>query len=261
MECQNTTSTLKINLRRNIGTVVIFVEGENDECEILKQIFRNVLHYRYIEKKRNRVKINDYDQYVMRGNENSQILVINLRNSNIQNIVKDVDYQNQIFKMMYEKYHIDIKNVPIYFLWDRDYISNRADITKKLLKSLGNAYENNDGINGLLLLSYPCIQSYILENFKENTENLQIKDLKKYLSKNGYRISEINTHTLLKSVNMLHNKLMKIGIKDYDPSNFSKTNMKIFEYEENFFSNHQYYKMLSLVSIILIDLNIITERP
>lgn len=51
MECLDTINSLKINFKRNIGTVIIIVEGEKDEFNILKQIFRDILHYRYIEKK------------------------------------------------------------------------------------------------------------------------------------------------------------------------------------------------------------------
>ena len=34
MECQNTIKTLKINKNKSIGTVVIVVEGENDEFRL-----------------------------------------------------------------------------------------------------------------------------------------------------------------------------------------------------------------------------------
>ena len=54
MECLDTINSLKINFKRNIGTVIIIVEGEKDEFNILKRIFRDILHYRYIEKKRNK---------------------------------------------------------------------------------------------------------------------------------------------------------------------------------------------------------------
>lgn len=44
MECHITTKSLKINLKRNIGTVLIIVEGASDE-------------------------------FVMKGNENSRVIV------------------------------------------------------------------------------------------------------------------------------------------------------------------------------------------
>ena len=53
MECHTTTKSLKINLKRNIGTVLIIVEGARDEFALFKQIFRKILHYNYIERSRN----------------------------------------------------------------------------------------------------------------------------------------------------------------------------------------------------------------
>ena len=53
MECLDTTKSLKINLKRNIGTVLIIVEGASDEFDLLKHIFKNVFHYNYIQKSRN----------------------------------------------------------------------------------------------------------------------------------------------------------------------------------------------------------------
>ena len=81
MDCLDTIKSLKINLKRNIGTILIIVEGASDEFELLKQIFRNVLHYNYIEKSRNQCNFRNYDEFVMSGNENSRVIVINAKNS------------------------------------------------------------------------------------------------------------------------------------------------------------------------------------
>ena len=256
MECLDTINSLKINFKRNIGTVIIIVEGEKDEFNILKRIFRDILHYRYIEKKRNK-RIKDYDEFIMQGNENSKVIVINLKNSNIKNIENDIEYKNQIFNLLYDKYNIDIKNVPIYYLWDRDTHSNSKQLTEKLITSLGNAYENNDyDINGMLLLSYPSIESFVIENFDMNIDMIKSNNIKNYLKKKKYSISNINKHTLLKSVVKLHKNLLEIGIDNYDTSNFSNTSMNIFNYQESLYKNKGYYKILSLLAIILIDLNI-----
>ena len=68
MECLDTTKSLKINFKRNIGTVLIIVEGASDEFDLLKQIFRKILHYNYIEKSRNQQNFKNYDEFVMKGN-------------------------------------------------------------------------------------------------------------------------------------------------------------------------------------------------
>lgn len=56
MECLTTTKFLKINPTKNVGTVVIVVEGAVDEFELFKHIFVDILHYNYIEKRRTKTK-------------------------------------------------------------------------------------------------------------------------------------------------------------------------------------------------------------
>ena len=164
MECQNTIKSLKINIKKNIGSVLIIVEGQF-EFDLLKHIFVNILHYKYIEKSRNQKIFKSYDKFVMKGNENSSIIVINSKNSNLSSIKKDKDYLNELFKYLYVEYGIDIKNIHVYFIWDRDNKSNPVGVTKELLSKFGNSLENkNEEMNGLLLLSYPCIESYIISN-------------------------------------------------------------------------------------------------
>ena len=51
-----------------------------------------------------------------------------------------------------------------------------------------------------------------------------------------------------------------MGISEYDTSNFKNINLDIFDYEEKIFKKRQYYKTLSLLMIILIDLKIIEEK-
>ncbi len=261
MECLDTTSSLKINYKRNIGTVVVAVEGSKDEFKILKQIFRNVLHYRYIEKSRNKKNFKDYDEFVMKGNENSKVIVINLKNSNIKDIQDDSEYKDELFKLLYIKYDIDIKNIPLYIIWDRDKKSNSKTITKELIKTLGNAYENkNANMNGLLLLSYPSIESFIIENFDQRIKTIGNNNIKEYVSDYLYYIDDISNHTLLKSVVKFHKNLREFGIIGYDTSDCSELGLKIFEEEEQIYNKKGYYQLLSFVVVILIDLNIITER-
>jgi len=136
MECLDTTKHLKINLNKNINTVVIVVEGEKDEFELLKRIFSDILGYVYVEKKRNGIEIEEYKEFVRKGNFNSKIIVFNTSSSNI-NSIEDDSYRNDIFKILYEKYNVDIKNVPMYFIWDRDRESNDYKKTKNLISRMG----------------------------------------------------------------------------------------------------------------------------
>ena len=261
MECLDTTKSLKINFKRNIGTVLIIVEGAHYEFELLKQIFKNILHYHYIEKSRNKENFKDYDEFVMKGNENSRIIVINAKNSNLSSIKKDKNYLDDIYKKLYSLYGIDIKNIPVYFIWDRDYHSNPKGSTKDLLGILGNSMENKNGeMNGLLLLSYPCIEAYVISNFDQSIFFLQESDLKSYIKNKDYQIKNINQYTLLKAVVTMHKVLLKCGIDEYNLDDFTETSLKVFEIQESVLHHRKYYYLLSFVSIILLDLNIITVR-
>lgn len=261
MECHVTTKSLKINLKRNIGTVLIIVEGAHDEFELFKQIFRKILHYNYIEKSRNQQNFKNYDEFVMKGNENSRVIVINSKNSNISTIKKDQNYLNEIYKSLYTEYGIDIKNLNVYFVWDRDRESNPKKITRELLSKLGNSTNNIDGeMNGVLLLSYPSVESYVISAFDDKTTIIKNNDLKKYLTDSGYKISKINRYSLVKAVSKMNKALLELEIYNYDIDNLAPTFTKVFDSQEININNKKYYNLLSFISIILLDLNIITER-
>lgn len=261
MECLNTTKSLKINFKRNIGSVLIIVEGANDEFELLKHIFRDVLHYNYIEKSRNQKKFKNYDEFIMKGNENSRVIVINAKNSNLSSIKKDKEYLNEIYKSLYEEYGIDTKNINVYFLWDRDNKSNPQDITKNLLSVLGNSLENKNGeMNGLLLLSYPSLESYVISNFDKDNIFLKEKNLKHYIKSKDYKIKNIDRHTILNATKMMFESLLDLGINEYELDDFSKTSLDILKKEEEVYKIRKYYNLLSLISIMLLDLNIITIK-
>ena len=261
MDCLDTTKSLKINLKRSIGTVLIIVEGAADEFELLKQIFGKILHYNYIEKSRNQQNFKNYDEFVMKGNENSRVIVINSKNSNLSSIKKDKDYLNEIYMRLYKEYGIDIKNINVYFIWDRDDKSNPKSVVKELIEKLGNSIENKNGdMNGLLLLSYPCLESYIINNYDNKTIFIKDNDLKKYIKYHDYKISRINRYMLLSAVVMMHKVFLELGVDKYNLDDFSKTSLKLFEEQEKVMQNRKYYYLLSLISLILLDLNIITPR-
>ena len=45
---------MRINTDKQIGDILFIVEGEGTEFEILQRIFCTILHYQYVEKRRNR---------------------------------------------------------------------------------------------------------------------------------------------------------------------------------------------------------------
>lgn len=196
----------------------------------------------------------------MKGNENSRVIVINSKNSNISSINKNDDYLNNVYKELYEIYGIDVKNIKVYFIWDRDNKSNNYKIVKKLISTLGSSIDNGEEMNGLLLLSYPAIEAYIISNFDKKTFSLKDKSLKQYIKNQNYKVSDITKSTLLNAVIMMHKHFLHFGINDYNLDDFSSTSLKIFEKQESLYNNRNYYNLLSLVSLILLDLNIITYK-
>lgn len=74
---------------------------------------------------------------------------------------------------------------------------------------------------------------------------------KKYYSKN------INKNTILNAAYAMHKSLESLGINRYDPDNMQETSVKIFENEEKYYQENDVYRLLSLLSIMFIDLGII----
>lgn len=258
MNYQDTTKSLKINFNKPIGTVVLVVEGEKDEFVLFQKIFCNILHYRLITHTRRSRKFKEYNEFVSSKNRDSKIIVLNTSESNIGKICDD-SYRNEVFKLLYQKYDIDIKNVPVYYVWDRDASSNQAELTKHLLSILTHPYDNGNYENGLLLLSYPAIESYLIANFEKSKWNI-LEPLKKYVKKKMFYITYFNQHTILCAALEMIKGLQKLGVRDFHIDEMKRINMEVFELEENYYSNHQYYFLLSLVSILFLDLGILSFR-
>ena len=162
MECQNIIKKLKINKNKSIGEVVILVEGQSEEFRLLKYIFTEVLDYNYIPIKRNKII---RDEFKSKSNPNSTIIVANTSNSNIKSIMEDTECQDKLYNLLKTDYKRSLKNIPIYILWDRDHDSNDEKIVLRTIRTFKNAMDNDYDMNGLLLLSYPCVESYEISNF------------------------------------------------------------------------------------------------
>lgn len=260
MECLDTIRSLKINFKKNVGPVVLVVEGADYEFELFNMIFRHILKYKLITKSRNQSIYKEYNEYVMKDNENSKFIIINTKNSNIGTIEDDNEYRDAVYKMAYEKYNLDLKNCPLYYIWDRDNGSNKKEIVEKLLLKLKNPYDNEEYESGLLLLSYPCIESYTISCF-EKSKDYTIKDIKKYVNEDkNYKLSKIDRYKIQYATIEMINKLNKLGFDDFEIDNISDLNIKVFKKEEDIYDNKNKYYLLSFVSYILLDLGIITIK-
>ena len=260
MECQNTTKSLKINKNKSIGEVIVVVEGESEEFRLLKYIFTNVLDYNYISLKRNKVMCNEFRS---KSNPNSTIIVANTSDSNIKSIMNDLNYQDRLYNLLKTDFKRSLKNIPIYILWDRDVKSNDEDVVLQVINTYKNSMDNDENMNGILLLSYPCVESYEISNFDKQLYKKKFsnsEDAKKMFKSNRYSLSNINENTLINAIGNMHRSMISYNIIQYDTSNFYKINKKIFEMEENNFKSKQYYNAISLISIMLVDLGIIYSK-
>ena len=180
----------------------------------------------------------------------------------IINIKKDNQYLNNLFAELIENYDFDIDNAAIYYIFDRDRKSNRdEEFIENMLNLLANSRDNAGyDRQGLLLLSYPSIESFTVSNFEKNSFDTRVdtgKKLKEYAHQNNYNHQRINEGTILFAAKELLHALDIIGDISLDIDNFSTDNRKIYDYEEEEFRNSKAYRLLGLLIIALIDLGLI----
>ena len=67
---------------------------------------------------------------------------------------KGQDYLNEVYKVLFEKYNLELSDAATYFIFDRDIQSNKSEEFNKLIPILRNARDNDTEINGMILESY-----------------------------------------------------------------------------------------------------------
>ena len=98
--------------------------------------------------------------------------LINSETSNIGSLksVSGKAYLDSVFNDLYAKYQLDTTNTATYYIFDRDCESNLAADCRDLVGILKNSRDNGYESNGLLLLSYPSIESYVFSCVEDSTE-------------------------------------------------------------------------------------------
>ncbi|MCD1259761.1 hypothetical protein B5M42_013045 [Paenibacillus athensensis] len=250
---------MKINPDKNIGKVLIIVEGLKTEFYLLRKLFTQIFDYTYEKLDR----LDKYQKYNEKEGIESSIFVINTENSAISYINNSNEYMNALFERLIEKYKFPVDRAAIYYLFDRDIKSNTdAHFISDLIGALSSSRDVNEMsmMQGLLLLSYPCIESYTAANFIDRTIDLHFdtgENLKQFLHQNHVNQSKITRSSVLKAVEEMELGLREIGVSEYDIDDFSPTNRQVFEHQEEFYSSNSKLKCLSLLSVILLDLGII----
>lgn len=113
---------------------------------------------------------------------------------------------------------------------------------------------------GLLLLSYPAIESFILSCSQQ--ESFQKKfdtgnSLKQYLYECKTDYKKITEEVLIQAVNELFLALKEMGVKELDTDDFARQNQEIYQYEEGVYGREKVYQTLSLLCISLLDLGLV----
>lgn len=261
MDYQILNNSIKLNLNKNIGKVLYIVEGEKREINLLSIIFKKILKYKEVITRSRTGK--ETFTYVNTENENSKIVIINSEKSNVSSIenVDFIDEQVRNIKM----YDLDFnyEDAAIFYIFDCDRLQDENKI-KTLLKKFVNSREPSeenrfDSIGGMLLLSYPAIETFVISNFErdmfkfDERFNFENQKLKQYINDNKYDDSKLSIKTIKNAFWEMVKSLNRINIDRINLDDTSEFNDTIFQYEK--LNNKQY--MLSLLLISFIDLGII----
>ncbi len=249
---------IKINKNKTLGSVIYILEGQQTEFYLFKKIFENIFNAsENIVVCRN--ENTDFLEYYTIKNKNSKIFLINSSSSSIY-AVNDEKYLQKIFNKIVKEFNIDYRNSYVYYIWDRDRNSNSKTVIKDYFNKFYNSLDTGYDMHGLLLLSYPCIESFIISLYEEK----QIKeaiDIKKYVNTNKYSIKHIDEEkfklaieNFLKHYKKIIDNEFKVEIIDNDMINI---NNKIFDFEELYYINNNFYYYFSTLIISMIDLGII----
>lgn len=230
-----------LNKNKAIGKVLFVVEGGWTEPYILRRIFTAIFDYQYETILRDK----GYKKYNSKENPYSQVFVINAEESNIKNIDKDNQFLNHLFAELIENYDFDLDNAAIYYIFDRDHKSNTDDaFIKKMISLLANARDNKGyDRQGMLLLSYPAIESFTVSNFVENSFELRSEtghDVKIFAADNHINHQKLSQDALTGATKELFFALKSMELDSINLDDFSEDNKKI-----------------SLLTIALLDLGLI----
>ncbi len=259
MDCQTLIkNNIRLNKNKRIGTVIFVVEGNKTEIELLKILFSDILDYTFISENR----AGDRLKFKSKIDKYSIIYVFNSENSNIKSLMSDTleEELSEEIRTLYDE-NFAIENAAIFYIFDRDYKSNRIEVVQTAIDKYYNSREcDGYGMSGLLILSYPAVEAYICEllvdNYFKGDFDLGIK-LKKYLSNRKIKMQNIKDRHILSACKSMSKTLNKMGIKEFDIDDFRETNEQILTVQEQYLESIEGYKLLSTLSVALLDLGII----
>lgn len=247
---------VQLNKNKRIGKVIYFVEGDEDEVSLIKQIFSTIFNYSVVTfDKRN----NSFTKLIKKDDKYSTVFIVPMKYSAINKIKDSQDYLDYIYGQL-KKYGLDKDEMFRFFIYDRDRKSNKARDIKVLINLLKNPLDNDDEMNGLLLISYPSIEAFILNSKNDETMFKLGAEIKKYLinSKYSYVVSENSLiNAVIKMAEIIYSFTGK-NLATYMPEDSSNINRTIFDKEEENYNKYAKYITLSLITYSLLYLGLIS---
>lgn len=250
---------MKINKQKRIGEIVIVMEGENPEIAVMTHVFCDILGYSVSALPRSSQILKKFEGH----DPHSHVILLNAPTNNI-NSLEDVENFSQYLHDLSIKLDIDFINDSTYIHFDRDNKNNKHGMMKKMLKVYNSSQgEYSDGQNGLLLISYPSIESFVMSLFEDDThKNNSCKlstENKKLLETKNYKLDDADEKSLLHATNefltyLKENNFVTQNNEVYDNKDLS---IQILDTQQNKFQKIHTFDCVSQVVQILIDLGII----
>lgn len=246
-----------LNKDKNIGQVIYIFEGEEEESRLFNHIFSTILDYNVISLDKNN---NEY-LYTSKTNKYSKVFLIPSKRNQAVSIDNDKQYFDDLYKSLAINHGLDVENCAIYYIFDRDRKNNKFKCLSELMHKYENSRDNSTEMNGLLLLSYPCVESFLMNAYNDMTMIGNAQLAKLHCADKGYYCVENikNEHIQNCAINMINVIESVIG-NSFDINeieHFSDINIKLLNYEDMQFNKERTYSILSLISISLFDLGIL----
>ncbi len=244
---------VRINSNKRIGRVVFLTEGPKDEPNLLEAIFCDVLGYDVaVYDKRN----GSTKRFVKRADPYSRIYVAAMPTSSIKNLPITKDYEDEIYNAL-KQYGLQMNEAAVFYLFDRDYQSNKQAAVESSIGSLRNPYDNGESMAGALLLSYPCLQAYYCEAHGIDVAFDSSHEAKVYVNTNS--LKDLNDRDVYTAASDMLGALKEIRRRDFAVSeldDYSLINRDVYRYEEARRAT-QKYRTLCLLSLALFDLGVL----
>lgn len=245
---------VRLNKDKSIGNVIFIVEGKRKEPQIIRNIFEKVLGYNIYQYNKNEdiIKLkkdkNNYDKVVIITNNKPQLSCV----------LNETEFIQKAFETL-RKNNLDVYDSAIYYIFDRDFESNSSHVITKLMNRFNNSRESVDfEMHGLLLMSYPCVESLHFNCNNDDCEFSSSEEIKKYSNIKKY--NHISEERIVKGAEKLIeilDKKFSIKLIDSDFDDFKTVNKDILKIEDEYYLNNNVFITLSLVLISLFDLNIL----